>query len=343
LEKGTATSTANGIIREVQFVGLKRIFCETLQGHISSRVGDALNQRTVERDVRALANLGWFDFVSAEVVPITDSLAGHELSDLRLVFKLEERPYLGKIIFHGSELLSRERILQLLAERKIRLKLSAPVDRVELWRASRCIKGELQALGHPQANVHLVLEDVPTATVRARFAIEDGPQVLVTQVTFSGNQAVPQRLLQHQMRQVAPKAHFAHLRHKNIYTEERLQQDLERITEYYRNHGHAAARIGAPVVEMDYVVEQHLLLFRHQHLSPQLHISVPVSEGIFYQLGAVEVHDDLSTARRSEGADALVANSGLKPGVSYSHQKIMSLRDELSLLPLSSARADSLP
>jgi outer membrane protein assembly factor BamA len=147
LEKGTAKSTANGIIREVQFVGLKRIFCETLQGHISSHVGDALNQRTVERDVRALANLGWFDFVSAEVVPITDSLAGHELSDLRLVFKLEERPYLSKIIFHGSKLLSRERILQLLAERKIRLKLSAPVDRVELWRASRCIKGELQALG----------------------------------------------------------------------------------------------------------------------------------------------------------------------------------------------------
>jgi outer membrane protein assembly complex protein YaeT len=343
LEEGTATSTVNGIIGEVQFVGLKRIFSETLQGHVSSRVGNALNQRTVERDVRALANLGWFDFVSAEVVPITDSQAGDESSDLRLVFRLEERPYLSKIIFQGSELLSREHILQLLAQRKIRLKVSAPVDRVELWRASRCIKGELQALGHPQANVHVFLEEVPTATVKARFEIEDGPQVLVTQVTFSGNQAVAQRLLQHQMRQVAPKAHFAHLRHKTIYTEERLQQDLERVTEYYRNHGYAAASTGTPVVEMDYVVEQHLLLFRHQHLSPQLHISVPVNEGLFYQLGAVEVHDDLSTARRSEGANALVANSGLSPGASYSQQKIMSLRDELSLLPLPSSRANSVP
>ena len=343
LEKGRATQTVNGIIRDVRFVGLQRIFSEALQGHIDSRVGDPLIQRTVERDVRALANLGWFDFVSAEVVPITDSLAGDEPSDLRLVFKLEERPYLSKIMFHGSELLSRERILQLLAERKIMLNVSAPLDRVELSRASRCIKGELQTLGHPQANVHLVLEEVSTATVSARFEIVDGPQVSVTQVTFSGNQAVPQKLLQRQMRQVAPKAHFARLRHKNIYTEERLQQDLERITEYYRNHGYAEARIGTPVVERDYVVGQHMMLFRHQHLSRQLHISVPLSEGIFYQLGAVEVHDDVSTARISERTDALVANSGLKPGAPYSQRKIVSLRDELSQSPLSSAKADSLP
>src|SRR4029077_12068222 len=123
----------------------------------------------------------------------------------------------------------------------------------------------------------------------------------------------------------------------------RLEKDLERITEYYRNHGYAEARIGTPVVEMDYVVEPHMMLFRHQYLSPQFHISVPLSEGIFYKLGAVEVHDDVSTARISERTDALVANSGLKPGAPYSQRKIVSLRDELSQSPLSSAKADSLP
>ena len=102
LDKGTATQTVNGIIREVRFVGLKRIFSEALQGHINSQVGDPLNQRTVERDVRALENLGWFDFVSAEVVPITDSAAEDEPSGLRLVFEVKERPYLSEVNFHGS-------------------------------------------------------------------------------------------------------------------------------------------------------------------------------------------------------------------------------------------------
>jgi len=342
LNKDTATQPVNGIIREVRFVGLKRIFSEALQGHINSHVGDPLDQRMVERDVRALANLGWFDSVTVEAVPITES-AGDEPSDLRLVFELRERPYLSRVSFHGSELLSYERILQLLAERKITLKLAAPVDRVELWRASRVIKGELQELGHPQADVHVLLEEVSTATVRALFEIQDGPRVSVSQVTFSGNRAFPQKLLQHQMRQVAPKAHFSGLRHENIYTQERLNEDLGRVAEYYWNHGYAAARIGAPVIETDYVLDQHLFPFRRQHVVSQLRISVPLSEGNFYQFGVVEVHDDLSTARRSERADALVANSGLKPGASYSQQRIVSLRNELSLSPLSSSRADSLP
>jgi outer membrane protein assembly factor BamA len=96
LNKGTATQPVNGIIREVRFAGLNRIFSEGLQGHINSRAGDPADQRMVEHDVRALANLSWFDSVRAEVVPVTDSVAGDEPSDLRLVFELTERPYLIK-------------------------------------------------------------------------------------------------------------------------------------------------------------------------------------------------------------------------------------------------------
>jgi outer membrane protein assembly factor BamA len=64
--------------------------------------------------------------------------------------------------------------------------------------------------------VHVVLEEVLTSTVQARFQIEDRPRTAVTQVTFSGNQAFPQKLLQHEMRESAPEAHFAGLRRKNV-------------------------------------------------------------------------------------------------------------------------------
>lgn len=66
LERNTATQAINGVVREVRFIGLKRIFSEALQAHIKSRVGDPLDQRIVQRDVRALAGLGWFDSVTAE-------------------------------------------------------------------------------------------------------------------------------------------------------------------------------------------------------------------------------------------------------------------------------------
>ena len=343
LDTGAAAQPIDGVIREIRFVGLKRIFSEALQRHINSRVGEPIDQRVVERDVRALASLDWFDSVRAEAVPMRDSADGGGYSDLRLLFELGERPYLSQVEFHGSELLSRERIMQLFAGKKITLKVSAPLDRAELWRASRVIKGQLQELGHPQADVRVLLEEVSTATVQARFEIQDGPRVAISEVTFSGNQVFPQKLLQHQMAQVAPKARFAGLRHKNIYTQERLDEDLDRVSEYYRNHGYATARIGTPILETRYHLEPRRLPFRRRRMVLQFHLSVPVSEGTFYQLGAVEVHDEPPAGRFSERADSLVAHSGLKPGAPYSQQKIASLRNQLSLLPLSSSRADSLP
>ncbi|PYU22648.1 MAG: hypothetical protein DMG32_17760 [Acidobacteria bacterium] len=314
LDTGAAAQPIDGVIREIRFVGLKRIFSEALQRHINSRVGEPIDQRVVERDVRALASLDWFDSVRAEAVPMRDSADGGGYSDLRLLFELGERPYLSQVEFHGSELLSRERIMQLFAGKKITLKVSAPLDRAELWRASRVIKGQLQELGHPQADVRVLLEEVSTATVQARFEIQDGPRVAISEVTFSGNQVFPQKLLQHQMAQVAPKARFAGLRHKNIYTQERLDEDLDRVSEYYRNHGYATARIGTPILETRYHLEPRRLPFRRRRMVLQFHLSVPVSEGTFYQLGAVEVHDEPPAGRFSERADSLVAHSGLKPG-----------------------------
>ena len=342
LDTDRAAQPIEGVIREIRFIGLKRIFSEALQQHINSHVGDPIDQRVVERDVRALASLGWFDSVRAEAVRMKDSAVVGGYSDLRLVFEVGERPYLSQVEFHGSELLSGERIMRLLAQRKITLKVSAPLDRVELWRASRVIKGELQELGHPQADVRVLLEQESTATVQARFEIQDGPRVAITELTFSGNQVFPQKVLQRQMAHVAPKASFASLRHKDIYTQEWLDEDLDRVAEYYRNHGYPTARIGKPTVDTAYHLEPRWFPFRRRRMVSQFHISVPVSEGVFYQLGAVEVHDEPAAARFRERAEALVVRSGVKPGTSYSQQKIMSLRDKLSHLPLSFSRADPL-
>src|SRR6266481_8928665 len=65
----------SGTIEEIRFVGLRRLSPETLHIRTSSRVGEPLDQATIERDIRALAVLGWFDFVTAEV-SLVPSLPG---------------------------------------------------------------------------------------------------------------------------------------------------------------------------------------------------------------------------------------------------------------------------
>jgi outer membrane protein insertion porin family len=320
---------SSGVIKDIRFVGLRRLSPEALHAHTSSHVGEILDQAKIGRDIRALAALGWFDFVTAEV-SLIPSLAGEvKGSEVRLVFVMEERPFLASVQFHGSHFLSSERITQTLEANKIKLKLSTPLDRFELWRASRAIKGELEEMGCAQAYVRMVLEQVAPATVRARFEIEDGPRISVGQVAFVGNRAFSEDLLRSQMKRVVPNARFATLRDKNIYTQERLQEDLNGVAEYYQDHGYPEARVGAPSVEVRQNIERHLFAWPNRRTVPHLQISVPISEGTFYKLAAIEVHGDLPITPRS---DTLIATSGLRSGEPYSQQKLEHLREALTQL-----------
>ncbi len=234
----TTPPPLNGAIKEIRFVGLRRLSPETLHIHTRSRVGEPLDQATIERDIRALAVLGWFDFVTAEV-SLMPSLPGETKgSDLRLVFVVEERPFLTSVQFHGSHLLSSDHIMQTLEANKIQLKLSAPLDRFQLWRAP--------------------------ATVRAGFEIEDGPYISVGRVRFVGNRVFSEDLLRSQMKRVVPNAHFAALRDKNIYTQARLQEDLNGVAEYYQNHGYPDARAGVPSLEVRLYMERRLFAWPHR-------------------------------------------------------------------------------
>src|SRR5713226_5859370 len=83
----TASSAAaipDGIIRKIEFAGLRRIPPATLRAHITSREGHALDPAQVEDDVRALDRLGWFDSVTAEVYPMAVLLAVAQVDASRL-------------------------------------------------------------------------------------------------------------------------------------------------------------------------------------------------------------------------------------------------------------------
>ncbi len=325
-----------GVIRQIEFYGLHRIPPATLSAQISSREGQVLDPARVERDVRGLDRLGWFDSVTAEAHPLlppsAEPLSGDfeespdlrersllpTESNLRLVFVLEERLVLAEVEFSGSRVLSQQRITTLLESKGIKLKIAAPVNRAELWRAERALEGELAELGHPFAEVRLRLEQVPTWAVRATFQIHDGPRIEVSRVTFSGNRAFSDEALRRQMKRIAPGALFAGMRGKTIYTPERLTEDLERLANFYRNRGYAEARLGTPRVE---TVQQ-------SGSRSTFAISIPVEEGLFYQLEAVE----LSGATPHARAGLAPLLRGLKPPAPYSQEKLMRLAEELARL-----------
>jgi outer membrane protein insertion porin family len=335
--------SSDTIIHSIEFHGLRRIPTETLRAHITSREGEPVDATKIEEDVRALDRLGWFDDVTAEVEEMPALIASLDLRGiqagplLKLVFIVEERPFLAGLDYSGSRVLSNARVSALLIQKGIALKLAEPVNRNDLWRAARAIEAALADERHPLGKVHIRLEDLPSAAVRATLEISDGPEVSVSRVQFLGNQAFSQVKLRKQMKEVAPEAHFAGLRGKDVYTPDRLQVDVGRLLEFYRGHGFPEARVGEPVAEAQPVRTWRLLPWPKRKTAPRYRITIPVNEGPYYRLTAIEIRrEDSAQPGGVEAAApndaALFARLGLRTGEPYSQTKLERARLELTQL-----------
>jgi len=83
----------------------------------------------IDKDLRALATLGWFESIQVEEVSsnLPSPQALENQKHIALIFHLEERPFLSKVQYSGSRLLSQKQIEKMLED-----KSSHP-----LWKTSR--------------------------------------------------------------------------------------------------------------------------------------------------------------------------------------------------------------
>lgn len=315
----SVTKEAGPIVSEIAFAGLRRVPPATLRAHLSSRENEPLDDRRVKDDLRALARLGWFGNIRAET-------SGREDRTVRLLFLLDERPFLAKVDFSGSRLLSRQQIDHALAEKQIALRLAAPANPGELHRAARAVESALAELGHPRARVVLRVKEVPTATVRAHFTIMDGPRIFVAPVAFAGSTGFPEKRLRRQMRRIAPHALFASLRSKNVYTPERLNEDRERLLAYYQNHGYPEARIGAAQVTLETDRVRKWFPWPHRKTVARYHIAIPVEAGTLYRLAPVDITDALVETALSRKKATPPSFEETQPGQPYSAEAVERLR-----------------
>lgn len=341
------------MIGSIEFSGLRRIPATTLRAKLGSKVGDAVDPAKIAREVRALEATGWFESVSVELEEMPVLLAraqpmGEKTGEIavfqraavmRLTFAVEERPFLAKVEFRGGRLMTRERIREVLAAKGVALKLAGPCKRTDLWRAARALEGALEELGHPRAKVRVRLTEVPTAAVRATFAIDEGPRVEAERVTFAGNGAFAEKALQKQLKNVAPGALFASWRGKTIYTRERMERDLERVRQFYRNHGYAEAQTGEAQVKFVERRTRRWWPWPGKTTKQVIYVRVPVQEGAAYRLEGADV-EGLSAAVQERLAPVL---GQLKATGAYSEEKVLRTKEELARLEVAERKRKGEP
>jgi outer membrane protein assembly complex protein YaeT len=294
------------LIEELRFAGLRRIAPAAVAAQISSHEGNFFDRSKIDSDLRVLSRLGWFESIRVEEAPSSSHPETFERrKGLVLIFHLEERPFLSKVQYSGSRLLSQKQIEQMLREKNLAPGLGKPANPLGLQRIAAAIRTSLNELGHADARIQIQRDESPNATVSVRFIITDGPHLPVRRVSFEGKPQLSPKLLRAQMRTITPWKPFSSLREKDAYTRDAFEQDRRRILDYYQNHGYPEARIGSAQVSRIEQPERRWLPWPHEVTHDSLSISVPVQAGPFYQFESIRLTPDLQQAANESVAKPL--------------------------------------
>ncbi len=324
---GPPETTEFPIVDELRFAGLRRIAPAAVAAQMSSRPGDRVDPAKIAKDVRALARLGWFASIRVEeapsaTAPLTESEGS---SGVILTFHLEEQPFLSKVQYEGSRLLSSKQIEKLLEEKKLALGLGKPADPAALQVVALAIRSAIHELGHPDANVQVRREQARNATVAVRFEIDDGPSLRVRQVRFTGNPQLAPKLLRAQMRSIAPWKPLASWRGKDAYTREAFEQDRQRILEYCQDQGYPEARIGNAQVARFAERSRQWLPWPHEVTRSGLSLSIPVEAGNFYRFASIKTSRELQKVAEDRGGKPVIPPEK-EEGRPFSRHEIDMLR-----------------
>ena len=135
------------ILDELRFTGLRHITRPAVAAQIASHPGDRFDPSMIDKDVRALARLGWFESIQVEATSSTASSPPSPENSKRmtLIFHLDELPFVSKVEYSGSRLLSRRQIEKILEEKKLVPGLGRPADPAALQRIAFAIRSGLNA------------------------------------------------------------------------------------------------------------------------------------------------------------------------------------------------------
>jgi outer membrane protein insertion porin family len=317
----------DAVVDEIKFVGLHRIAAEAAKSPLSFHSGEKFDAARIAADICALNQLGWFEdvFVKAEELDRDPGTAVGGPPHVQLEFHVREYPYLTGVAFSGSRILSQQQIEKLLGDKGLSPQVGGPANPVKLHRSAVVIQAELAAMGHPEARAVITEEKLSGQRVRVEFQIRDGPHLPVVGVSFSGHPGISDKVLRKQMRQVSPDAWFSGFRNKNVFTQNKCEEDRVNLLAYLQNHGFPQARVGTPQVSLVDALSGGSLRWLHRQPESGLSVSLPVEAGTFYTFGPSEVsaslRHKLSPAKRGDPISSDVA-----PGRPFSEHAVESLR-----------------
>ncbi len=248
------------LIKSIAIRGNKKIEIETIQTKIKSAVNSPFSQEAVQRDIKSLFSLGYFDDIKAEIEPFEGGI--------KLIFVLKEKPTITSIDFQGNKEFEADKLKE-----KITITPGAIANYSLIMDNVEKIVLFYQSEGYWLVNVLPVIRNVSDDSVALTFKIDEGKKVKIKKINIEGNQAVSSKEIKKAM-ETKERWLFSFITGSGVYKEEEIKADIERIRELYHSKGYIYVAISDPAVTLSTDKKD-------------IYIKILISEGDQYNVGEV--------------------------------------------------------
>ncbi len=270
------------IVEAIEFRGSRRVPQDTLRAQIFTKKGDKFDEELLRRDFMALWNTGRFDDIKLEREP---GKVGWIIT-----FVLTERPVIRSIKYEGNKSITMSEILDRYKERKVGLTTESQYDPNKVQRAKVVLQEYEAERGRQFATVTPEIRQLPPSSLEITFRINEGPKVKVGAIDIEGNEAFSYKAVRRAMKNLRPVGIPYSIFFENLfaktYDSTKLEEDMERIRQFYMEHGYFMAKVSDHDVKIHDVGGDgfKIPLIYPNKPGKRADISVNIEEGRLYHL-----------------------------------------------------------
>ena len=293
LARDLAASAVGGEkIAEINIKGNKRIEAEAVKAVLSSKAGGPYSPIRLDDDLKAVWKMGYFDNVK---ILVDDSPEGKLVT-----FLVIEKPTVRELKITGNDEIDTKDLMDAIdiklhsVYRPAAVK-EAEVKMVQLYRDK----------GYYDVTIKSQVTTLPSGEIGLAFDVSEGKKVFIAKIQFNGNENFSDSDLRGEMT-TKQEGWFSWITDDNVLESETLEQDVEKIADFYYNQGYMDARVSSPKIERG---------------DKGLVITINVVEGARYKIAKLDVSGDLEVPKKD-----LLEKLTTKPDQWYNRS---TLRDDL--------------
>ena len=210
---------------EVEYTGPASISRERILAQMRTKVGQLYSNEIVQEDIKALYRTGYVRNVRIFAQPQGDGV--------KVIVAVQTNAVLREIEINGAERVKPKRL-----RKEIKVRLNQAVNEQALEEAREKIIEVYQGKGYNDVSVAFRVDpiDEKRGTARVVFTVTEGVKGAISQIRFEGNAHLTQAALRKQMK-TRGRTFIYFMDKTGRLDEVQLEQDLDKVREYYQDHG----------------------------------------------------------------------------------------------------------